>query len=336
VSQLCLGTMTFGTSWGMGAPIEDCEKILNYYSAQGGNFIDTADFYGNGESEEIVGDLIKSDRHRWVLASKYSLATDMGNVNGAGNHRKHMIHSIDQSLKRLKTDYIDLYYVHCWDGITPVEETMRALDDLVRSGKILYIGISDTPAWIAAKCNMLAELRGWSQFISLEIPYNLIERTVERELLPMARDMGMSVVSWGPLAEGLLTGKYLEANTIKTDRNIRLTERNVTIVTELFSCAREIGVSPSQLALKWLLDQDTAIIPIVGARKVEQLIDNLKSLDVIIPEHISRRLDKVSKIDYGFPFEFFERQKHLDLYYAGMLDKLDIKRNSAYNYTFKD
>lgn len=195
VSELCLGTMTFGEDWGWGGSPEDCRKMFEAFAAAGGNFLDTANLYTNGTSERIVGELIAAERERWVLATKYSLS--MGeHVNAAGNHRKNMLQAVDASLKRLKTDYIDLYWLHAWDFTTPVEEVMRTFDNLARAGKILYAGISDTPAWIVAQANTLAALRGWTPFIGLQIEYSLVERTPERELLPMARALGLGVTPW--------------------------------------------------------------------------------------------------------------------------------------------
>lgn len=332
VSEMALGAMTFGNNWGIGTDISQSKRMADYYFEQGGNFIDTANIYGNGESEEIVGELVRHNRHQWVVASKYSSAMQMGNVNGAGNHRKHMVQSLEASLKRLKMDYLDLFYVHCWDGITPAEEVMRALDDLVRAGKILHIGVSDTPAWIVAKSNMMAELRGWSQFIALQIPYNLIERSVERELLPMAKDMGLSVVTWGPLNEGLLTGKYHKGQIQSDRQGIVKNARIDAIVHELIKCSEELGVEPSQLAIRWIIDQSKAIIPIIGARKIEQLEVNMAALDLVIPTEVAKRLDEVSAIPFDFPFDFLDSDKHRVRFHAGMLDKLDIRRNTAFEY----
>jgi len=198
-SELCLGTMTFGEEWGWGSGAEDCRKMFDAFANAGGNFLDTANLYTNGTSEKIVGDLIASDRGRWVLATKYSLSM-AGHVNGSGNHRKNMIQSVEASLQRLKTDYIDLYWLHAWDFTTPVEEVLRAFDDLVRAGKILYAGVSDLPAWIVSQANAIAALRGWTPFVGLQIEYSLVERTPERELLPMAAACGVGVTAWSPLA----------------------------------------------------------------------------------------------------------------------------------------
>ena len=209
VSELCLGTMTFGEDWGWGASKEDSRALFDAYREAGGNFIDTANFYTGGTSERFVGEFIASERDRFVVATKYTLTMRPGDPNASGNHRKNMIQSVEASLRRLGTDYIDLYWLHAWDYLTPVEEVMRGLDDLVRAGKVLYVGVSDTPAWIVSQANTLAALRGWTPFVGLQIEYSLIERTVERELLPMAEAFGLTILAWSPLGSGVLTGKYL-------------------------------------------------------------------------------------------------------------------------------
>src|SRR5712672_37898 len=212
VSEAALGTMTFGDEWGWGSPKDEAQKVYETYREAGGNFLDTANFYTGGTSEKFVGEFIKGHRESVVLATKYSNAVPGTDPNAAGNHRKSMMQALEASLDRLRTDYIDLYWVHIWDQITPVEEVMRALDDLVRAGKILYVGISDAPAWVVAKSNLLAELRGWTRYVGLQIEYSLLERTVERELVPMAKDQQMTVLAWSPLRNGVITGQYLPEN----------------------------------------------------------------------------------------------------------------------------
>ena len=207
VSELCLGTMTFGEDWGWGGSREECRNMFEAYAEAGGNFIDTANHYTNGTSETFVGEFIAQDRQRFVLSTKYTLNGRPSDPNGGGNHRKSMIQALDASLKRLGTDYIDIYWLHAWDFMTPIEEVMRALDDLVRAGKVLYVGISDSPAWVIARANMLAELRGWSPFVGLQVPYSLIERTPEREFLPMAQSLDIAVCAWGAIGGGVLTGE---------------------------------------------------------------------------------------------------------------------------------
>nr|HMQ54595.1 aldo/keto reductase [Anaerolineae bacterium] len=213
VSELALGTMTFGEEWGWGASKEESKKIFDAYAEAGGNFVDTANRYTEGTSEKFVGDFIAADREHFVVATKYTLFMRRDDPNFSGNHRKNMVQALEASLKRLKTDYVDLYWVHAWDYTTPVEEVMRGLDDLVRSGKVLYIGISDTPAWIVSQANTMADLRGWSRFVGLQLRYSLIDRTVERELLPMARALDLGVTPWSVLGSGVLTGKYNQGDT---------------------------------------------------------------------------------------------------------------------------
>jgi aryl-alcohol dehydrogenase-like predicted oxidoreductase len=222
VSELALGTMTFGDDWGWGSPKDEAKKIYDAYREAGGNFIDTANFYTGGSSERFVGEFIASHRDAVVVATKYSNAVPGKDANAGGNQRKNMFQPVEASLKRLGTGYIDLYWLHAWDSITPAEEVMRAFDDLVRAGKVLYVGISDAPAWVVAKSNTLAELRGWTRYTGLQINYSLLERTVERELIPVAKDQGMTVVAWSPLHNGLLTGKYLPENKPAGSQGTRL------------------------------------------------------------------------------------------------------------------
>lgn len=324
VSELCLGTMTFGEELGWGANKDESRKMFDAFTASNGNFIDTADFYTKGTSEKMVGEFVKADRARFVIATKYSLHTRPADPNGGGNHRKHMVEALHASLKRLNTDYIDLYWVHAWDELTPVEEVMRGLDDLVRAGKILHVGISDAPAWWIARANTLAEWRDWTPFIGLQIEYNLIERTVERELLPMADALKLCVTAWSPLASGLLTGKYAKDSTEEKRLNKvsfeQLSERNLAIAAAVVDVAKEVGKSPAQVALNWL--RSRCVIPILGARKFSQLDDNMKCLEwTLAPEHRTR-LDKASHIDLGFPMDFLHRKEVHDILHGGMFDRI--------------
>ena len=253
VSQLCLGAMTFGEDWGWGANRDESQAMFDAFTKAGGNFIDTANVYTNGTSEKLVGEFIHADREKFVVATKYSLNADAyGNPNAAGNHRRNMMRSVEESLKRLDTDYIDLYWMHVWDQSTPAEEVMRGFDDLVRQGKILYAGISDTPAWWIAHSNTLAQFRGWSPFVALQIEYSLIERTVERELIPMALAYEMAVTPWAPLAAGILTGKYT-SGVEKTTRGGKISDERRQIAEAVVAVAKEIEAKPSQVALAWLL-----------------------------------------------------------------------------------
>ncbi len=312
VSPLCLGTMTFGPEWGWGCDKEESQKIFNYYVDRGGNFIDTANFYTGGTSETYLGDFMASKRDQLVLATKYTLNMRPGDPNGGGNHRKSMIQSLEASLKRLKTDYIDLYWVHMWDQLTPIDEVMRGLDDLIRSGKVLYIGISDMPAWMIAKANTLAELKSWTPFIGLQIEYSLIERTIEREFIALAKELGMGITPWSPLAGGILTGKY-QPEAPPLDESLpnrkdflanRLVERNFAIVKEVQRIAESIGRTPSQVSINWLFQRDGVISPIIGARRLDQLEDNLGALDFTLSQEDMGKLDDVSQIELGFPHDF--------------------------------
>ena len=342
VSELCLGTMTFGEDWGWGASKEESGAIFDCYVERGGNFIDTANGYTNGTSEKIVGDLIKSDRDRFVVATKYSFPTVRGDPNSGGNHRKSMVRSLEGSLKRFGTDYVDLFWLHAWDFSTPVEEVMRGLDDLVRSGKVLYVGVSDTPAWIVSRANMLAELRGWSPFITLQIEYSLIERTPERDLLPMARELGMTVTPWGVLGSGVLTGKYNEAAPRPTNSSGTAVEkverrldavnsqkanaRNLKIARAVAEVAKQVGCTTSQVALAWLRTCPGSIVPILGARRVSQIRDNLTSLEVTLPEEQLLLLDEVSRIELGFPHEFYADPIRRDRLFGGLYSRIADQR----------
>lgn len=315
VSPLSLGTMTFGTDWGWGSNEDDSRKIFDAYAERGGNFIDTADIYTNGTSEQFVGKFLKNRREEFVLATKFTFNIAHGHANSAGNHRKHMREAVEKSLRRLDTDYIDLYWVHAFDGRTPVEETMRALDDLVRQGKINYVGVSDYPAWKVAEANTLSLLRGWTPFVALQIEYSLVERTPERDLMPMARDFGMAVTPWSPLAQGALTGKFLDDSAdedarLKThgDRMAgKYTNDHVTACAKAtVEVAKRKGVSPSQVALAWLLHQPGVTSPIIGARKLDHLTDNLDSLNVDLTSDDLATLDEASRVSLGFPHDFLQ------------------------------
>ncbi len=313
VSELALGTMTFGEDWGWGASSDESRKIFDAYVQAGGNFIDTANNYTNGTSEKLVGDFIAADRDRFVVATKYSLSTDPADPNSGGNHRKSLVRSLRRSLQRLRTDRIDLLWVHAPDFMTPLDELMRALDDTVRSGQVLHVGISDAPAWIVSRANTLAELRGWSPFTALQIQYSLIQRTPERDLLPMASALGIPVTPWGALGGGVLTGKYSGKAMPKDARYAKdsfasayLTERNLKIGDETAAVARELRCTPSQVALAWVLSRTDLVpmVPILGARTLAQLRDNLAALDVNLTPGQRERLETASRIRLGFPHDF--------------------------------
>lgn len=314
VSPLSLGTMTFGIAGGWGSEDAEAERMFNHYVERGGNFIDTANFYG--ESEVLLGQFMQGRRDQLVLATKYSLSMRPGDPNASGNHRKNMMQSVENSLRRLQTDYIDLLYLHVWDDRTPVDEILRAFDDLVRAGKVNYIGISDTPAWQVSRMQTMAELRGWAPLVALQILYNLTERTVERELIPMARELGLGVLPWSPLAGGILSGKYdqndlaprsqTEAPTIRSRKDMNLargslTEGALAIAGEVGTVAGEIGCTTAQAALAWTLLNPAVTSSIIGARTYEQFEDNLGALEVTFSDEQIAHLDAISRVGMGFP-----------------------------------
>lgn len=325
VSELALGTMTFGEEWGWGSNKEESKKVFDIYAEAGGNFIDTANRYTEGTSEKFVGEFISSDRDHFVIATKYTLYTRKDDPNFSGNHRKNMMRSLDESLKRLKTDYIDLYWVHAWDYTTPEEEILRSLDDMICAGKIHYIGISDTPAWIVSRMNTIAELRGWTQFVALQIKYSLLERTVERELLPMARKVDLAVTPWAVIGGGILSGKYNKNKDEQGRAQIykSIKDDNLIIAEEVIKVAEKIGCSPSQVAINWVRQQPGVIIPIIGAKTESQLKDNLDCLKFTLNAEQMKKLDEVSKIDLGFPHTFLSSDNILNITFGGTYDKID-------------
>ena len=303
VSELCLGTMTFGDDWGWGAPKDESRRMFEVFVQAGGNFIDTANNYTNGTSEKFIGEFMNQDRDHFVIATKYTLNEFATDPNFGGNHRKNMRRSVEGSLKRLQTDHIDLLWLHMWDGMTPVEEVMRALDDLVRLGKVLYVGISDTPAWVVAQANTLADLRGWSRFVAYQGEYSLASRAPERDILPMTQAMEMTYLAWGLLEGGELTGKY-NAPSDEPRRSTDTSERVKQIASVLMDLAAETGHTPSQVAINWARQRPASIIPILGARSEKQLRDNLGCLDFELTSEQVRRLNEASPIDLGFPHSF--------------------------------
>jgi aryl-alcohol dehydrogenase-like predicted oxidoreductase len=329
VAEISLGTMTFGEDWGWGTGKNEARQIYDAYRAAGGNFLDTANVYTNGTSEEFVGEFIQGHRQEVVLATKYTNAGPGKDPNASGNHRKSMVQALEASLRRLKTDYVDLYWMHIWDKMTPVEEVMRAFDDLVRQGKVLYIGVSDAPAWWIAQANTLADLRGWTKFIGLQIEYSLVERTVERELIPMAKAFELGLVAWSPLGGGLLSGKYHAKNeadgrysTGPIKQFLKTGERSDRIIAALKKVSEETGRSMAQVALAWLRCRDIPVIPIVGARRISQLQDNLDSLTLeLSPKQVSE-LDEASAIELGFPHDFYDLEMVKALVYGGMRDQI--------------
>ena len=341
VSELCLGAMTFGEDWGAflrGASKEECKKIFDLFVDAGGNFIDTANNYQNGTSEKYVGEFIAPEREKFVLATKYTLTTNSRDPNASGSHRKNLVRSVEASLKRLNTDYIDFLWVHAWDYMTPIEEVMRSLDDMIRSGKVLYVGMSDAPAWIVARANTMSELRGWSPFTGLQIMYSLIERTPERELLPMARTLDIGITAWSPLGGGVLSGKYNDVSKEKREKkrfetNNPMTaafvnERNLMIAKEVQRIAKETNMTPSQVALSWIRHQTErgVIVPIVGARTQDQMKDNLGSLELELSSDKLEALNEISKIELGFPHDFLSSDIIKTLIYGDVFSRIDFHR----------
>jgi aryl-alcohol dehydrogenase-like predicted oxidoreductase len=313
VSPFCLGAMTFGEDWGWGSSVAESEAIISRFLERGGNFIDTANVYTKGHSEQIIGDCIGRDRlrrDRVVIATKFFGNLYPGDPNGGGAGRKTIVASCEQSLRRLQTDYIDLYWMHCWDRHTPIEETMRAFDDLVTAGKVRYVGISDTPAWKVAQAQTIARFRGWAPVVALQIEYSLLERTVEGELIPMALELGLGVTPWSPLKSGVLSGKYTRANvaTVKADRGERVTqnlgEKVYAIIDELIAIGKELQASPASVALAWVQGRPGVASTIIGARRMDQLEQNLAALDLRLSADQIARLDKLSKPALGFPMQF--------------------------------
>ncbi|MGF1479356.1 MAG: aldo/keto reductase [Cyanophyceae cyanobacterium] len=306
VSELCLGTRTFGNRSSLGAEDAESRQIFEAFMEAGGNFIDTANAYGEGNSEKLVGEFVRAERDRFVIATKYSFALRQGDPNAGGNHRKSLRSAVEGSLERINTDYIDLLWLHAWDSLTPIEEVMRSLDDMVRSGKVLYLGISDSPAWIAAQANTLARCYGWTPFVALQGEYSLVERSLERELLPMARAFDLAVLTWSPLGSGVLTGKYNSdsPDSGRYSESSEIPPRQLEIASVVVKIAEELGKAPSQVALAWLRAQPGVIIPLIGARKAYQVQENLGCVDVALSHDHLQRLEQVSQIELGFPHDF--------------------------------
>jgi len=316
---------------GWGTAKDEARKIYDAYRQAGGNFIDTANLYTMGSSEKFVGEFVRGHREQMVIATKYSNAAPGNDLNAAGNQRKNMIQAVEASLQRLGTDYIDLYWLHIWDGMTPADEVMRAFDDLVRQGKVLYIGISDAPAWWVAQANTLAELRGWTPFVGLQIEYSLLERTVERELTPMAKAFGLTVLAWSPLKGGVLSGKYAKTDQAQNDARyssdmmkgfLPEKQRQDRVVAALQQVSEKAGRSMAQVALAWLRTREVPVIPILGARRMAQLEDNLASLTLQLSSEQIKALDEASAVDPGFPYEMFAQQVPSTFRYGGMRDRI--------------
>jgi len=320
VSPLCLGAMTFGEDWGWGANAQDSRRMFDMYADRGGNFVDTADGYTQGTSETLLGEFMKGQRERWVIGTKFTMNTSPGDPNAGGNGRKNLRRALEGSLQRLRTDRVDVYWMHAWDGMTPVEEVLSTMDALVREGKVLHFGFSDVPAWYVARARTIAELRGSERPCALQLEYSLVERNIEREHVPAALELGLGVVPWSPLASGMLTGKYKrEGTAAKGEGRLAaiqgsgnpgfeklFTDRNWKIVDELVAVAKQLERPAAQVALNWVANRPGVTSVILGATKIAQLDDNLKSLDFEIPPALAKRLDDVGRPETVHPYHFFE------------------------------
>jgi aryl-alcohol dehydrogenase-like predicted oxidoreductase len=326
VSEMCLGTMVFGEpSWGCSR--DESESILQCFVEAGGNFLDTADFYAGGRSEQFLGEMLANDRDRFVVGTKYSLTRDSSDPNAAGNHRKNLMRAVEASLVRLQTDYIDVLWLHQWDFFTPVTEVLRALDDLVRAGKVLYLGLSDTPAWVVARANTLAEERNWTPFVATQLEYSLVERTIEREFVPMCQMLDIAITAWSPLAGGVLSGKYSDgipagarfAQRAPSERQLEIARAAATVATDL-------DTTTAAVALAWVRSRPGVVIPIVGARTEAQLKENLEALTVTLSDDHMARLDAASAIDAGFPARMLGRLRSTPMVWGNSLIAVDNHR----------
>ncbi|CAG5080752.1 aldo/keto reductase [Parvicella tangerina] len=327
VSELCLGTMTFGTDWGWGSEKEEAKKIYDEFLKRGGNFFDTANIYTKGTAEKYLGEFIGTDREEMVIATKYSLS-EAGEGNQAGNHRKNMMQSVEASLKRLNTDYIDLYYVHAWDYTVHPEELMRNLEYLVASGKVLSIGLSDTPAWIMSKCNTIAEQRGWTPFAATQVEYCLSERTAEREIMPCTKGFDMTFCGFGPLGAGLLSGKYLhesnEPRRMDVRRSHRLSPQNLELSRKLVELCQEWNLPATAVAIRWTMQQFKNSSPIFGARNLNQMQENMKALDFELSDEQMTKLNAISAIGPNNPNDFLQLPRIKEILYGNQLDRIEF------------
>ncbi|CAG1022375.1 pyridoxine 4-dehydrogenase [Methylococcales bacterium] len=328
VSELCLGTMTFGEDWGWGASKEESRHIFDAFVNAGGNFIDTASNYTKGTAEKFVGEFVASQRDAFVVATKYTLrrpGSDFKDLNAGGNHRKNMARTVEQSLKRLNTDYIDLLYLHMWDRTTPVEEVLRAFDDLIRAGKVLYVGISDTPAWIVSYAQAIAELRGWNRLLAYQAEYSLNERGAEQDVLPMTHAMDMTLLAFGLLGGGTLTGKFNQPGGPGEATRVKDVEaRAKSIAATVMQIANEIGRTSSQVAINWVRQQAPNIIPILGARREPQIQDNLGVLEFVLSDDQLKRLSDTNPLPQLYPHTFWNDFVRRDLIFGENVDSLNF------------
>ncbi|MEZ4334418.1 MAG: aldo/keto reductase [Myxococcota bacterium] len=332
VSELALGAMTFGETWGWGSSKSESQQVFARFVEAGGNFIDTADVYTGGESERILGALMGSDRDRFVVSTKFTAGPNAVDPNAAGNGRKHMIRALEASLRRLGTDYVDVYWVHVWDFLTPIEEVMQAFDDLVRSGKVLYVGLSDTPAWIVARGQTLAERQGATRLAAIQVPYSLADRRIEPDVFLLAETLDLAVCCWSPLDQGRLTGKYAPEGGLRDEsrrsalHGAKLAPAKAKLVAELVAVAAELGCSPAALALRWIRRRSTRAIPIVGARTRRQLEDSLGAVGLVLPDPLFERLERASRPAPSFPYDLLASPAQTGFTYGGYLDRIDSTR----------
>jgi aryl-alcohol dehydrogenase-like predicted oxidoreductase len=328
VSEVALGTMTFGEDWGWGASREASRRVFEAFAGAGGTFIDTACNYTNGTSERFVGEFVKADRDQFVVATKYTLSTRLDDPNGGGNGRKTLMRSVEESLRRLDLDHVDLLWLHCWDGTTRLDEILRGLDDLVRQGKVHHIGFSDTPAWVVSRADLLADLRGWAPLVALQLPYALVRREVERELLPMAKALDLAVTPWGILAGGVLSGTYTRGSSEPTRMKPEdIPPKRLEVARLVDAIADELGWSSAQVATRWVLEQQhrAQIIPILGARTEKQLESALSCLDLELPGEARARLDEATIVELGFPHDFLASENVRSLIHGSMRERLELR-----------
>ena len=330
VSDICLGTMTFGEDWGWGASQDASREMFDAFATAGGNFIDTSSNYTNGTAERFIGDFVAADRDYWVIATKYTLrrpGSNPADLNAGGNARKNMVRTVEQSLGRLRTDHIDLLYLHMWDYSTRPEEVLRGLDDLVRAGKVHYVGISDTPAWVVSRAQAIAELRGWSSFVAYQGAYNVVSRGIEADVLPMSRALGLSVLAFDLLGGGALTGKFNRPEGPgEATRARQIDEPSRAAADVIMRVAEEVGRSPSQVAIHWVTRRAPNVIPIVGARRLSQLADNLGALDFELTPEQMDALTAVRPLTREYPHTFWNDFVRGDLIYGQSVDKLRADR----------
>jgi len=329
VSKIALGTMTFGPGVEWSRPEDEARAVFEAYAEAGGNFLDTANMYTGGESEKIIGRLVASDRERYVIASKYANCVPGKNdPNAAGSHRKSLMQNLDASLKRLAIDYIDLYFVHWWDFTTPVEEVQRALDDAIRAGKILHIGLSDVPAWVVSRAQTFADLRGLPPITAMQLEYSLVQRSIEREHLPLAKAHNIGITAWSPLAGGILSGKYTSGSSPQGPVRLDsmqlqpLDDRNRKIAESVDGIAKRLGAKPAQVALAWVIAR--GVIPIAGATTARQMQENMKAAELELPKEVIAELDQASAFDAGHPYGMLQWDMPIGLGYGGMFDQIDI------------